>query len=319
MTVPTTVLLATIMGDEHARRFDDTWPDETLWHHGALERFAAVASLAGLAGPASVDEVLARYSGPVNVVGPPIIEASGGITDRFLVDAETARKWYDAGAALECDFLETGSPALNRACRQLRKELRLPEGALAKCIAYCAAKHAGFAPHFDAYVNFVLQLKGEKQWRLAPNVNAELPVQHYDLAEAPHLPEELRSYWTGEAPGADLPHAVDLTLRPGSALFVPRGAWHATAASGDTVSVNFTFSQPTRADVVLAALRRRMVSDPQWRRLFREGDEHTGITSAERVPTDLAAEDLARAAAEPLDLYQEGRAGIHQQLWQGRP
>ncbi|MGW2617595.1 JmjC domain-containing protein [Streptomyces sp. NPDC001500] len=311
----TTTLLATIMSGEYAHRFDLDWPDEPLWHHGAPERFAEVADLIELT---SVDDVLTRFGGPVNVVGPPVVEASGGITDRFLVDARTARRWYDAGAALECDFFEAGSLALHRAARRLREELRLPEGALAKCVAYCAAEDAGFAPHFDAYVNFVLHLKGEKRWRLAANTNAEHTVQHYDLAEAPYLPDELRSYWTGEAPDPDLPHGFDVTLRPGSALFVPRGAWHATTSSEATLSVNFTFSQPSRADVVLAALRRRMVADPRWRRLFREGDEDATAMSVHRLPTDLEPADLARAATEPMDLHQEGQAGIRQQLMHGR-
>ena len=63
--------------------------------------------------------------------------------------------------------------------------------------------------------------------------------------------------------------AESFVLRRGSVLFVPRGYWHATQSDEDTLALNFTFGQPTWADVLLTALRTRVLKDASWRALAR--------------------------------------------------
>ncbi len=50
-------------------------------------------------------------------------------------------------------------------------------------------------------------------------------------------------------------------------LYVPRGWWHCTEAEGQAMALNFTFSQPSWADLFLMALQSRLVLSSQWREL----------------------------------------------------
>lgn len=287
------------------------WPAEPLVVHGDPRRFATVAEI--LTKLDDVEVILAGFDGLVTVSGRPVIEASGGVADRFLVAADRALHWYQQGAALELDFFEMRHPELRRRAYDLRGELGLWPGALAKCVVYCATAEGGLAPHFDAYMNIILQLRGTKQWRLAPNQNVVDPVQHYDLSEAPHVPDELSRYWRGDPPSRDLVEGSDTFLQPGSVLLLPRGVWHSTRSSAPTVSLNFTFSQPVWADVVLAALRRLLVSEQRWRELARPTDLGRLRNLAKelsRIHLDIGV--VLREAGYPLDQYQEIQAVMRQ-------
>lgn len=319
MSTNSSSILPLLFGDL-ADRFMEEIVTDAFVVHGVRERFNSLADI--IAQLEDVDVILKGYPGPVAVYGAPVIQASGGVTDRYLVPVEKAKRWYYRGAALEMDFFEIQYPQLRRRAMQLLDELGLWPGSLAKCIVYCATAEGGFAPHFDAYVNIVLQLHGSKHWRIAPNRNAVDPVQHYDLAEAPYLPIELASYWSGDAPSPDLPEGRDFVLRPGSALFLPRGAWHATRSNEPTVSLNFTFSQPTWADVTLAALRRVLVRQGPWRKLARPADL-SQLKDLLRGFQDieLDAETIVGESEVSFDEYQEAQAAIRQlmvQNWEGR-
>jgi hypothetical protein len=63
-------------------------------------------------------------------------------------------------------------------------------------------------------------------------------------------------------------------------LFVPRGLWHTTRAGGESLSLNFTFDQPTWAQLVLDRLGRRLHEDPRWREL---ADGVAGASPARRA------------------------------------
>jgi cupin superfamily protein len=86
----------------------------------------------------------------------------------------------------------------------------------------------GFSDHYDVHDVFVLQVFGEKRWRI----------------HAPVHPAPLRNQpWTDRR--ADVEAAarteplIDEVLRPGDALYLPRGYLHAATALGDT-SVHLT-------------------------------------------------------------------------------
>ena len=82
--------------------------------------------------------------------------------------------------------------------------------------------------------------------------------------------------------------AETVVLSPGSVLFVPRGYWHATESDEETLALNFTFGQPSWADVVLAALRTKLLADPQWRELA-QGTEAPLLPMLARLPGEAAA------------------------------
>ncbi|MGR0220074.1 cupin domain-containing protein [Agromyces sp. ZXT2-6] len=102
----------------------------------------------------------------------------------------------------------------------------------------------GFDPHYDTHDVFVLQVAGEKHWRIHE------PVHVDPLGSQPWT--EHRAAVARAALGAP---AIDAVLRPGDALYLPRG-WIHSATSGDATSVHLTVGMAayTRADVVSALL-----------------------------------------------------------------
>jgi bifunctional lysine-specific demethylase and histidyl-hydroxylase NO66 len=81
----------------------------------------------------------------------------------------------------------------------------------------------GFSAHYDVHDVFVLQLSGEKRWRV------HAPVHASPLRDQP---------WTDRRAAvqarAAQPPLLDTVLRPGDALYLPRGFLHAATALGQT-------------------------------------------------------------------------------------
>jgi 50S ribosomal protein L16 3-hydroxylase len=60
--------------------------------------------------------------------------------------------------------------------------------------------------------------------------------------------------------------------------------WHATHASTDALSLNFTFSPPTWIDLFTAALRSRLALSSSW----RETAEPLSVATFEALVRELA-------------------------------
>jgi lysine-specific demethylase/histidyl-hydroxylase NO66 len=112
----------------------------------------------------------------------------------------------------------------------------------------------GFSAHYDVHDVFVLQVAGEKRWRIHP------PVHPDPLPDQP---------WTGhrsavEARALEEP-VIDTVLRPGDALYLPRGYLHAAEALGD-VSCHLTIGvHPVTRQAVLESLLDLVSDDPALR------------------------------------------------------
>jgi bifunctional lysine-specific demethylase and histidyl-hydroxylase NO66 len=83
----------------------------------------------------------------------------------------------------------------------------------------------GFSAHYDVHDVFVLQIAGQKRWRI------HAPVHPAPLRDQP---------WTDhrtavEAAAREEP-LIDEVLRPGDALYLPRGFLHAATALGETTA-----------------------------------------------------------------------------------
>jgi 50S ribosomal protein L16 3-hydroxylase len=238
----------------------DHWPHRPLVCHGPLERLGALAALPELQG---LEPLLRAYRSPVTVALPDRRDEHSTIR----VEPEAAHALYRSGMALILDHAERHLPLLERWLHLLALELGLARNALARTILYASPPGGGNSPHFDANANVVVQLQGTKRWTLAPNTHVPLPTDRWAMNMGPPSPE-LAGYLEGPLPEAMPEEGAEVvTLSPGSVLFVPRGVWHSTEASEDTLALNFTYSQPTWADVVSAALRQQLHRDVQWREL----------------------------------------------------
>ena len=148
----------------------------------------------------------------------------------------------------------------------------------------------GFSSHYDVHDVFVLQVTGEKRWRL------HAPVVTDPLRDDP---------WTDHreavaARAAEEPH-LEVVLRPGDALYLPRGWLHAATALGE-VSAHLTVGVHVRTRAALVeALAALVLDDPALRRTLPLGTDATD-------PDELAP-DLDATVAALLVRLRDGGAG----------
>jgi len=194
------------------RPFDDLFTldavDELLCHRGLRTPFLRLAKEGSIV-------PTARFTRPGGVgaeIGDQVDDAAVG---RLFADGSTIvlqalhRTWAPIGAF----------------ARELAADLGHP----IQVNAYVTPPSSrGFSAHYDIHDVFVLQIAGEKRW----------------IIHAPVLESPLRTQpWTErrtdvERAVADEP-LLDVVLRPGDALYLPRGFLHAAEALGD-VSAHLT-------------------------------------------------------------------------------
>jgi lysine-specific demethylase/histidyl-hydroxylase NO66 len=138
----------------------------------------------------------------------------------------------------------------------------------------------GFSPHYDVHDVFVLQVAGEKHWRIHE------PVLRDPLRDQPwnDRAAEVAGAATGEP-------VLDAVLRPGDALYLPRGFLHSAVALGE-ISAHLTVgvhpvTRWAAAEAALDLLRTAAVADPELRRSLPLGLDLTS--------PDTARDDVARA------------------------
>ncbi|WP_431218279.1 cupin domain-containing protein [Leifsonia xyli] len=147
------------------------------------------------------------------------------------------------GATLVLQGLHRTWPAVAEFSRRLAEELGHP----AQVNAYITpASSRGFDPHYDVHDVFVLQIAGEKHWRIHAPVHVD-PLRDQPWSDR----REAVAARAQEEP------AIDETFRPGDALYLPRGWIHSAEALGG-VSVHLTIGVAayTRHDVVREAVAR---------------------------------------------------------------
>ncbi|WP_082461977.1 cupin domain-containing protein [Agromyces sp. Leaf222] len=177
--------------------------------------------------------------------------ASGGYGAEVgdQVSSERVFERFAGGATIVLQGLHRLWPPIIDFTRELADELRHP----VQVNAYVTPPSAqGFDPHYDTHDVFVLQVSGEKHWRI------HAPVHVDPLSSQP---------WGGHrdavAVAALEPPVIDAVLQPGDALYLPRGWIHSATAGGDATSVHLTvgMSTYTHADVVSALVARVGDSD----------------------------------------------------------
>ena len=147
-----------------------------------------------------------------------------GIADQ-VSDVALARLFADGATIVLQALHRTHAPIISFA-QQLAADLGHP----VQVNAYLTPPQAqGFASHYDVHDVFVLQIAGEKRWRIHE------PVHRAPLRDQP---------WTDHRRAVELAAkkepVIDEVLRPGDALYLPRGFLHSAVALGET-SAHLTF------------------------------------------------------------------------------
>lgn len=148
-------------------------------------------------------------------------------------------------------------------CRELEAELGHPGQANAY---YTPASAQGFAVHHDTHDVFCLQIEGEKRWLVYPPV-LELPLKQQKYVPAMGEPGE---------------PVMDVTLRAGDMLYLPRG-WLHQAMTSDVPSLHLTvgINVATWRDAVREALDEAAREEIELRRgVALDGEVPEGLLEA---------------------------------------
>ena len=208
-----------------------------------------------------------------------------GVTDQL--DDTALLRLFAEGHTLVLQGLHRTHPPVLELAQDLGADLGHP----VQVNAYVTPPSSrGFAAHYDVHDVFVLQTAGEKRWRL------HAPVQPHPLRDQP---------WQDRRPAVEQaaagePH-LEVTLRPGDVLYVPRGWLHSATALGG-VSTHLTvgihvWHRGHVAEAVLDAARRGLAAQESQRTSLRPGVD---VADPEAIADDLAAvrEALLQAVAD---------------------
>jgi bifunctional lysine-specific demethylase and histidyl-hydroxylase NO66 len=139
------------------------------------------------------------------------------------------------------------------------------------------AASRGFSAHYDIHDVFVLQVAGEKRWIVHE------PVHPWPLRSQPWT----RHRAAVERAVAETPSILDEVLRPGDALYLPRGFLHAAEALGG-VSAHLTVGiHVVTRYALVEALLAEAADDPELRRSLPVGVDlgDPSVVAAELEPT----------------------------------
>jgi hypothetical protein len=228
------------------------WPHKPYWSVDGEERLAAIAAVPQL------ESAEAALEGASNVT---FFKPDG--SPGLVADGQAALPLYRLG--LTVYFGGNHIPALRATTERLCADLGLPSGSIVSEI-FCSDGESGVKMHSDFDVNFALLLQGDKRWRLAENhhIRNQTGVCRPGSAEQPN-PLQLELADRLPFPD-DMPaDATTVDMKAGSLLFLPRGWWHDTSASGKCLQVNFVMKSPMWMKVLTRALETRLRRDPDWR------------------------------------------------------
>ena len=285
---------------------------EFLVHYESSKPFAvhdsgeSIRELLKLPFLKSLEALLASWPNKIDAYLPGIADEANSIE----IGAQDAPAHYAEGAGLLFSNVNTISPVLGEWLGSVQDELGLSSLTHARNLVYAIPEGKGTSPHFDQNINFVLQLLGNKTWWVAPNHHVDSPMTRHTIG----LPvdPELGSYAGRPMPDQFPGGAAEFVLKPGSLLFVPRGAWHQTLARTDSLSLTFTYSAPTWIDLVTAALRGRLAQSAEWRKtadFVRDEDRVDEATKKlDALLSELARDVPYWNAADILEAT-EGYAG----------
>jgi hypothetical protein len=183
---------------------------------------------------------------------------------------------WERGTTIVLQGLHHTWPPLAAYCRSLEASL---EHTVQANAYYTPRGSQGLAVHHDTHDVFVLQVSGEKRWLVYDPV-WELPLKHQRYTKS-----------MGEV-GEPV---LDLTLRAGDTLYLPRGWMHeALTSDHDSLHLTIGVNVYTWVDAVRAALE-ECEREPAFRRApAGAADELVDLLVARLAPEDVERRRRAR-------------------------
>jgi len=183
------------------------------------------------------------------------------------------------GASLVIDGMEDQSSDLRHMCRVLGAAF----GAKTTVNLYASRRGVqGFSSHCDPHEVFAVHCEGEKVWRIYEGAE-DVPTEATLIRDADYIERK-----KGRV-------AMEVTMRPGDVLYIPRGHYHDAIASSDR-SLHLTFGvQPLYGVAVLDLLRDMALDDRVMREYLPPARDAEGL----RRQLAAIAERLAAMANTP--------------------
>jgi bifunctional lysine-specific demethylase and histidyl-hydroxylase NO66 len=217
-----------------------------------------------------------------------------GIADQ-VSDDKLVRLFAD-GSTLVLQGLHRIWPPILEFCQRLAAELGHP----VQANAYVTPpQNQGFSAHYDVHDVFVLQIEGEKRWRISRPV-LESPLRDQPWSDRQAQVEE----------AAQEPPLLEASLRPGDCLYLPRGYLHAATALGG-VSTHLTlgvhvWTRYALAEQLMHQALQTLANNPTVRGSLRLG-VHVAEPATMRPDIELVTAALADAVRH-ADLDQLAEA-----------
>lgn len=266
--------LAFLIGERAARGFVDT-----VYEQQALTMSAPDAGLArdrfdGVVSIADIDRIVTGTdlkSGDLLLADASAdhgIDPSGYLDDQGYVDRGAVAIHYRRGATIILNQAQRIVPALGRLCQGIEHVFSCHT----QTNLYLTPAHAqGFPVHFDNHDVFVIQIEGEKRWRLY-DVPLDTPYRGEHFVSRVHEKGELRH---------------EFLMKAGDVAYVPRGMMHDALTEGDHPSLHITVGLISRtwADLVLEAVSEVALREPLFRRSLPAGFTRHGFDRAEAHKT----------------------------------
>ena len=249
-------------------------------HHQAPTRFAGLISID------EVDQIVTTLDlreGQLALTNASAhVDPNSYVDGASFIDRGAVADHYRRGATIILNQAHQFDPALSRLCRCLEHVF----SSHVQTNIYLTPAHAqGFRTHYDNHDVFVIQVEGEKAWRLY-----EAPIATPFRGE-------------GFQPGKFEPGELhqEFVLKPGDCAYVPRGLMHDAQTSGGDPSLHITVGLITRtwADLMLEAVSEAALRSPDLRRSLPPGFARADF---DRTEARQRLKTLARALAEEAAL-----------------
>ena len=213
-----------------------------------------------------------------------------------FIDAGRVVSLFDQGATIVLQALHRYWAPLGLFCRDLENDLTHP---VQTNVYVTPPSSRGLDIHYDTHDVFVLQVSGVKHW-LVWDQAFDRPLAH--------------QHRTGryEDPGTP---SIDVELKPGDSLYIPRGFLHA-AETGERESSHMTVGILTYTwmDVVKQATE-GAASESSFREALPAGFAHSPASIRDEARAKLSQVARWIETLEPEDLV----ARLADRFWSSRP
>ncbi len=276
---PLGYLIAPVTGEEFFARYYEREP--LVITREERERFSPLLSIA------SIDALLSGVDlkeGTVDLTDATReIPRESYVSEEGYVDRGVVAHQHRRGATIIVQQLHAWDPTLAGFCRTLESVFSCH---VQTNIYLTPANAQGFRTHYDSHDVFVLQISGEKRWRLY-NRPVDTPFRGERFEHAEHAVGEITH---------------DFVLKAGDVAYVPRGLMHDADTSGDdqpSLHITTGLIVRTWADLMLEAVSEVALKEPAFRRALPAGYARPGF---DRTEARAHFRELARLVGEKAQM-----------------